>query len=272
MSLLEKYDAYSNEEAVNIIFEHFNQSSTPYDDLTETLLQLTQLNDDKNASLINCFVHSFVQWKAQCNKTLSIPTIDQNVIDELLSQSLPIECLKNFIEIFQIDKPYLLDLLRKLLNSPMNSNSYKRGLNIIVKLDYQLDFNPNEILLPLILNSKDHFIDIYLNNKPQYEEYLIDLLNHLYENGGKKIEDKLKTEYNMKTVSFNKKTLSRLSVRYWNSYGHEQNDKYPNLATLQNKRTLGYLVNVKYNGINDEKTMSDECWNELVAVNRKEKI
>jgi hypothetical protein len=31
-------------------------------------------------------------------------------------------------------------------------------------------------------------------------------------------------------------------------------------------------VNVKYNGMNDEKTMSDECWNELVEVKwRKEK-
>ncbi|CAF5177584.1 unnamed protein product, partial [Rotaria sp. Silwood1] len=70
---------------------------------------------------------------------------------------------------------------------------------------------------------------------------------------------------NMKNVTINKKTLSKLAVRYWNLYGNEQNEKYPNLAILQNKRTLGYLINVKYNNMNDDKTMSDDCWNELVG-------
>ncbi|CAF5188135.1 unnamed protein product, partial [Rotaria magnacalcarata] len=154
---------------------------------------------------------------------------------------------------------------KPLLILPTNSNEYKRSLNIVVKLNYQLDFEPNEILLPLILNSKDHLIDVYLDDKSQYEEYLIGLLNHLYDNGGKKLQDRLSNEFKIKTPTFNKKTLSKLAVRYWNLYGNEQNDKYPNLAILQSKRTLGYLINVRYNGLTDEKTMSDECWNELVT-------
>jgi hypothetical protein len=73
----------------------------------------------------------------------------------------------------------------------------------------------------------------------------------------------------MKNVTFNKKNLSKLVVRYWNLYGNGEDDKYPNLAVLQQKRTLAYLINVKYNRMNEEKTMSDECWNELVGVKRK---
>ncbi|CAF0809091.1 unnamed protein product [Rotaria sordida] len=267
-SLSEKYQLYNEDETINVIFNYFNQSSKPYDDLLENLLQLINSNNNNNnadTNLINFLVHSFLQWKNQFNKSLSTSIIDENILNNFISESLPIVCIEDFIEIFQIEKSYLINLLKSLLIYPTNSHIYKRTLNIIVKLNYQLEFQPNEILLPLILNSKDHLIDIYLDNHLQYEEYLINLLNHLYENGGKKIQDILNNEYNMKNITFNKKTLSKLAVRYWNLYGNEQNERYPNLATLQNKRTLGYLINVKYNNINDDKTMSDECWNELVG-------
>ncbi|CAF3340624.1 unnamed protein product [Rotaria sp. Silwood1] len=271
-SLSEKYHLYNEDEATNVVFDYFNQSSKPYDDLLEHLLQLIDSSNNNNnntnhnnTNLINCFVHSFIQWKNQYNKSLSIPIIDENILNNLISETLPIACIVDFIEIFQIKKTYLINLLKPLLIYPTNSNTYKRTLNIIVKLNYQLEFQPNEILLPLILNSKDHLIDIYLDDNVQYEEYLINILNHLYENGGKKLQEILTNEYNMKNVTLNKKTLSKLAVRYWNLYGNEQNEKYPNLAILQNKRTLGYLINVKYNNMNDDKTMSDDCWNELVG-------
>ncbi|CAF2346879.1 unnamed protein product [Rotaria sp. Silwood2] len=265
-SLSEKYQLGNEDEAINVIFDYFNQSSKPYDDLVENILQLISTNNNTiNANLINCLVHSFIQWKNQCEKSLPSPIIDENILNNLMSESLPIACIEDFIEIFQVKKSYLINLLKLSLTYTTNTNLYKRALNIVVKLNYQFEFQPNEILLPLILNSKDHLIDIYLDDNIQYEEYLINLLNHLYENGGKKLQEILTNEYNMKNITFNKKTLSKLAVRYWNSYGNEQNEKYPNLATLQNKRTLGYLMNVKYNNINDEKTMSDECWNELVG-------
>ncbi|CAF4275288.1 unnamed protein product [Rotaria magnacalcarata] len=264
-SLSEKYDFHNEDQGTDIVLDYFNQSSKPYDDLIENLLQLIQSTNNHSANIINCLICSFLRWKNLLNKSLSPPIIDENIINSFLSESLPIACLPDFIEIFQIKKEYLINLIKPLLILPTNSNEYKRSLNIVVKLNYQLDFEPNEILLPLILNSKDHLIDVYLDDKSQYEEYLIGLLNHLYDNGGKKLQDILSNEFKIKTPTFNKKTLSKLAVRYWNLYGNEQNDKYPNLAILQSKRTLGYLINVRYNGLTDEKTMSDECWNELVT-------
>ncbi|CAF0893819.1 unnamed protein product [Adineta steineri] len=262
-TLSDKYHSTNENDAKNFAFEHFNQSSQPFEDLLENLSQLctTEFDSDNNINLINCLLHSFIQ----CHKSSSQLKFDETQINNLISKSLPIICLKDFIEIFNISKEYLINLLKTSLNFPTNSSIYKRALHIIVRFDYQLEFQPNEILLPLIINLKEHLIDIYLNKTRQYEQYLLNLLNHLYENNGKKIREILSNEYNINNVTFNKKNLSKLVVRYWNLYGHEENDKYPNLAILQQKRTLNYLINVKYNGLNDEKTMSDECWNELVG-------
>jgi len=266
-SLAEKYHFDTEDQAITLAFNYFNRSSKPFDDFIENLLQLSESDD--NTNVINFLIQSFIQWKNQSNKPLLIPKFDEKKINNFILQTLPIESLNNFIEIFQISKEYLIHFLKSSLIFLTNSNISKRLLNLIVKLDYQLEFQPNEILLPLILNSKDYLIDIYLNKNSQYEEYLIHLLNHLYEKNGKKLREILAEEYNIKNATFNKKTLSKLVVRYWNLYGNDQNDKYPNLAILQNKRTLDYLINVKYNGNNDEKTMSEECWDESVAVNKK---
>jgi len=267
--LSEKYQLQNEDEAMNFAFDYFNRSSKPFDDLIDNLLQLSE--SDNNIELINFLIQLFIQWKNQFNKTLSNQKFDEIKMNNFICKSLPLESLNNFIEIFQISKEYLINLLKSSLNLPTNSLIYKRTLNIIVKLNYQLEFQLNELLLPLIINSKDYLIDVYLNKNLQYEEYLLDLLNHLYENFGKNLREILVKEYNIKNPIFNKKTLSKLAVRYWNLYGNEQNEKYPNLAILQRKRTLGYLINNKYTGNNDEKTMSDECWNELVEVNKKRK-
>ena len=269
--LSQQYRFNNDNEAAKITFDYFNQSSKPFDDLIENLTQLTETNNTNtnNIDLINYLLRLFIQWKNEFNESLSTPIIDQTIINHFLSKSLPIACLTYFIEIFQITNTYLINLLKFNITYPTNSHTYKRALNIIVQFNYQLEFQPNELLLPLILNLKEHLIDIYLDGNPKYEEYLINLLNHLYENSGKKIQDILSNEYNIKNSTFNKRNLSKLVVRYWNLYGNEQNEKYSNLATLQSKRTLGYLINIKYNGINDDKTMSDECWNELVEVKLK---
>jgi hypothetical protein len=267
--LSEKYQLENENEVMDLAFNYFNQSSKPFDDLVDNLLQLSE--SDNNIQLVICLIQLFIQWKNQFNKTLSNQKFDEKKINDFILKSLPLECLNNFIEIFQISKEYLINILKSSLILPTNSWIYKRTLNIIVKLNYQLEFQQNELLLPLVINSKDYLIDIYLNKNPQYEEYLLDLLNYLYENNGKNLREILAEKYNIKNPIFNKKTLSKLAVRYWNLYGYEQNDKYPNLSILQHKRTLGYLINTKYNGTNDEKTMSDECWNELVGVNKKQK-
>jgi len=263
--LTEKLHFHNDNEALSIAFNHFNNSNQPYNDLFEYILILTETNHI-NTNVINCLIQSFLQWKQQSNNNYSSSYVDHNSIDNLISKTLPITFLKDFCEIFQISKEYVMSILRNLLNDSTNSSRYKRALNIVVKFHYQLDFSPDEILLPLILNTKDHFIHLYIDKNRELEEYLLNLLNHLYENGGKKLREILSNEFNIRYQNLNKKALGKLAVRYWNLFGYEQIDKYPNLANLQHKRTLGYLINVKYSGNNDEKTMSDEAWNELVEV------
>ncbi|CAF1288717.1 unnamed protein product [Rotaria sordida] len=262
-NLSQKLHFHNDQEALDIALDHFNHSDQPYNDLFEYLLILSE-SSHNNINVINCLIESFLQWKNELNKNVKIPYIDENLMNDLILKKLPIKFLKNFCEIFQISKEYLIFLLRTLLHNPINSASYKHALNIIVKFHYQLEFSPNEILLPLILDTKDHLIHVYMDKNHQLEEYVLDLLNHLYENGGKKLREILSTEFNIINFNFNKKTLGKLAVRYWNAFGNEQIEKYPNLATLQHRRTLSYLINVKYCENNDEKTMSDEAWNELV--------
>jgi hypothetical protein len=263
--LSEKYQSHNDDEIINLVFDYFNQSLKPFDDLFESLLQLSS-ESDNHIDLINSILQLFIQWKNQSNKSLLLPNLNETKFNNFILQNLPFESLNNFLEIFQISKEYLINLFKSSVTNPINVNTYKRTIHFIVKLNYQFEFQPNELLLPLILNSKDYLIDIYLDKNRQYEEYLLNLCNHLYENNGKRIVEILENEYQMKNITLHKRTLSKLVVRYWNLYGNEQNEKYPNLAILQQKRTLSYLVNVKYNGMNDEKTMSDECWNELVEV------
>ena len=267
-SLSEKFHSQNPNEAIDFVRDYFNQSAKPFQDLLDCLSQLSE--SDTNTDLINTLLQVFLQWKNQLKKPLPSSKFDETIINRMILQTLPIESLDNFIEIFHISKEYLLNLFRSSLSTPTNGNLYKRTVQLIVKLNYQLDIPDNELLLPLILSSKDYLIDVYLNKTPQYEEYLLKLLDHLFDNRGNTLREILTNEYQMKNVSVNKRTLSKFVVRYWNLYGNEQNEKYPNLAILQYKRTLGYLINMKYNGLNEEKAMSDECWNELVGVRRRE--
>jgi hypothetical protein len=261
--LSEKYR--SNQEINDLVFDYFNRSSKPFDDLFECLLQLSSESDNQS-NLINTLLQLFTQWKDQ---SLSVPKLNETKLNTFILQNLPFESLNNFIEIFQISKEYLINLFKSTILNPIDVNTYKRTIHLIAKLNYQFEFQPNELLLRLILNSKDYLIDIYLDKNRQYEEYLLEILNHLYERNGKKIGEILENDYQMKNETFHKRALSKLTVRYWNLYGNEQNEKYPNLAILQKKRTLSYLINIKYNTMNEEKTMSDECWNELVEVKMK---
>lgn len=258
-------------EATQLGIEHFNQSTKPFDDLLEYLTQLSDTDSSiKNINLIAYLLQSFSQWKNQFYKSSSLPQFDNTVVNNLLLKTLPLTFLKDFLQIFEISKEYLLSLIRTSLKSPSHSSTYKRALNMIVTLDYQLEFQPHEILLPLILTSKDHYIDLYLNKSRQYEVYLLKLLNHLHEKNGKQLSEILANEYQMKDVPFSKKNVSKLAVRYWNLLGNDEDENYPNLKILQQKRTLSFLLNTRYNGLNGEKTMSDECWNELVGVNINE--
>src|SRR5690606_6808620 len=118
-----------------------------------------------------------------------------NLISDFILKKLPIPFLQDFCEIFQISYDYFIYLLRTLLhNNPTNSSSFKRALNIIVKLNMQSKFTPDEILLPLILNSQDHLIQVYIDKKPELEEYVLSLLNYLYQQGGKRLRDILINE------------------------------------------------------------------------------
>lgn len=267
--LTEKLNNHNDDEAKIIALNNFNQSQYPYDDLLEYLSTLTQTHHI-NINLIQCLIESFTQWKKQSKKNSSIPNLDENKISNLFLKTLPLVFLQDFCDLFEISKDYQIQLLTNLIYDEANSSAYKRGLNIIVKFQYQLEFRPEEILLPLILNTKDHLIQVYIDKKPDLESYLLDLLNHLYIHGGRKIEEILKGRYNLRNQIINKKALGKLAVRYWNLYGQEQNDKYPNLAVLQHKRTLYYLINVKYSGNGEEKTMSNEAWNESVEVNNQQ--
>jgi hypothetical protein len=269
-NLSEKLHFHLDNDANDIAFDHFTHSNQPYQDLFEYLLTLTE-STHHNTNLINCLIQSFLRWKNQPNNNHPISRVDQNLLNDLILKNLPIVFLKDCCEIFQIPKDLLLFLLRTVLNDSTNSSLYKRALNIIVKFQYQLEFSVEEILLPLILNTKDHLIHLFIDKNPQLEDYLLDLLNHLYQHGGKRLREILANEFNIRNSNLNKKALGKLAVRYWNLFGNERNKKYSNLATLQHNRTLGYLINVKYSGNTDEKTMSDEAWNELVEVKLKSK-
>ncbi|CAF0722304.1 unnamed protein product [Adineta ricciae] len=263
-TLADQLREHNDTRAGEIAFDHFNQSDQPYDDLFKYLLSLTETNN-QNVRLIDCLIQSFLQWETQAKPTYARPAFDETCINNLILSQLPVVFLNDFCQIFRISKEQLFSLLRTVLRQSMNAPLYKRALTIIVKLQCQSEFLDEEILLPLILNSKDHLIHLFVDNQQELEEKLLTILNHLYRYGGRSLGRILAEEFNMNVPNINKKALGKLAVRYWNLYGHNQVEKYPNLASLQHKRTLNYLINVKYSGSSEEKPMSDEAWNEIVA-------
>ena len=209
--LAEKLHFLSENEATDLAFNYFNNSNQPYNDLFENLVFLSESHRN-NINSINCLIQSFIQWKTQLNKAIPIPYFDENIINNLILRSFPIIFLKDFCEIFQISKGTLIFLLRScLLTNPLTSQLYKRALNIIVKFNYQLDFSPNEILLPLILNTKDHLVHVYVDKNPQLEEYVLNLLNRLYQNGGKYLREILSNDFNIRNININKKSSRKIS-------------------------------------------------------------
>ena len=265
--LSDKIQKNNDEQARNQAFDYFQQSQQPYDDLFQHLLTSTNTHQS-NTQLITCLIQAFLQWKQdKSNRNIPVPAYDINLIEEFILKNLPVAILPDFCEIFAVSKEFVLFLLRDLFQNPKTPPiAYKRALYIVVKFQFQFEFYPNELLLPLILESKDQLIHIFLDNNRRVEELLLDLLNHLFDNGGKRQRDILAREYAMVNVNINKKALGKLAVRFWNSLGQNQTSRYPNLASLQNRRALGYLINVKYTGNSDEKSMSDEAWNEIVEV------
>lgn len=269
VSLSEKQQSKESDDDIEKwIIDHYSRCAHPFEDFVEHLKNLSENEVNvKQNNVITQLVRSFHTWKSHIRpSTNTFKLSDWSLIEQWVLKSVPISCIQNLVEIFEISKTNLLTLCRKILTLPIGSMDYKRLLNVIVQLHYQLEFQPKEILLPLIVNSKDHLLDTFLNKQETLEKYLIDLLNRLFVDSGRKINEILADEFQMKNVTVSRRSVGKLAVRYWGLYGHSQDDKYPNLAILQHKRTLGYLINVKYNRNENEQTMGDDAWNELVAV------
>ena len=249
--------------AMEFTVTHFGQASQPVYVLHQYLTSLSA-SQNKNIPLIQFLIDAFAQWEHLFASAVPIEMFDEN----LFLFVLPPCVLRDFCNLFQITKDYLLYLLRTILNHSIHSPEYKHLLIIIVTFDYQFEFYTSEILVPLIVNVKDHLIHIYLNQKLPLQESLLDLLNHLYENGGQRFRYILSQEFGVRQANINKKAIKKLAVRFWNSFGNGQINRFPHLASLQDRSTLGYLIGMKYNAIPDENTMSNEAWNEAVDVRR----
>lgn len=263
-NLSDRYHLNIDQNELNSsVQQYFTDLSDPFEDFLENLTKIIENDPNHRQKNFVCYlVQVFRQWKDESKVRIE----PKHNVDQLILRQLPLNAVDDFVSIVETPKETLLNLIRSSLNLPMNSSLYKRAVHLLVRWDFQTEFQARELLLPWIISSKEHLIDIYLNEKRQYEEYLLEILNHLYEENGKKISEILKKDFGMTDVKIAKKTLAKLAVRYWNLLGHDQVEKYPKLATLQAKRTLGYLINLKYKNGNEEKTMSDECWNELIEV------
>ena len=249
--------------AMEFAVTYFRQSSQPVYEFHQYLTGVAS-SQNKNTSLIQFLIHAFAQWEQAFASAIPQEMFDEN----LFLFVLPLGVLRDFCNLYQITKDYLLYLLRSILNYSIHSPEYKRLLTIVVTFDYQFEFYASEILVPLIVNVKDHLIHLYLNQKVAMQDYLLDILDHLYENGGQRFRYILTEEFGVRQVNINKKAIKKLTVRFWNSFGNGQINRYPNLASLQDRSTLGYLIGMKYNAVPDENTMSNEAWNEAVEVRR----
>ena len=267
-ALTEKFRIQEDNQAHELAIDYFRQSTQPWHDLLDYLLTLSS-SSHKNFRLIQCLVQAFLQCRVQLGPLPPAYSFDGEAIEALFLHNLPSDVLQDFCTIYQLSKDYRLSLLRNALAYSNNPAKYKHLLSIVVLFNYQLEFYANEILVPIILANKDHLIQLYLDKMRHLEEQLLQLLDHLYENGGKRLRVILSNEFGVSLNNNEKRSLSKLAVRYWNLLGQGQDGKYPNLAVLPHRRTLGYLFNVKYDDIHEEKSMSEECWNEAIEVKQK---
>lgn len=263
-NLVEKLQNENENGAIQEVESYFQQIPNPYEEFLNYLTKLSEKHHPNNPKLIQCLIQGFI--RIQNRLRVRTFQFDQTQIDNLLVKTLSISFIDDFCNIFQISKQYLVDLLRKSLTDTTPAALYKRALNIIVRFQYQFDYKPNELILPLILNNKDHFIHLFIDNNPDIQNYVVDMLDYLYSNGGKRMRDILIYEYQMPNPNVNRKTLGRLAIRLWNSVADEKKSQYRNLINLQQTRALGYLIGIKYSSNDDERIMSDEAWNESVEV------
>ena len=265
-ALADKFRDQEDNQARELAIDYFRQSTQPWHDLLDYLLTLSS-SSQKPFQLIQCLVQAFLQCQVHLGPLPSANSFDGDAIEALFLHDLPSDVLPDFCTIFQLNKNYRLSHLRNALAYSNHPAKYKHILSTIVLFNYQLEFYANELLMPLILTNKDHLIQLYLDKKRHLEEHLLQLLDHLYENGGKRLRGILSNEFGVSLANNERRSLSKLAVRYWNLLGHGQDDMYPNLAVLPHRRTLGYLFNVKYDDMHEERSMSDECWNEAIEVN-----
>ena len=248
--------------AIDLGRHYFYQLLNPWETFLYDLSYYCSIKQ-VNLPLIETFVDSFREWKNQyC----------QFVPEELFDETfflfiLPLEIVETFAEIFHVPRYHLIAMLRRSLSYSVHSQEYKRILNIIVKFRLQLEFHVEEILLPLILNNKDHLIYLFLDKQTEIETTLLQLLDHLYVNGGFHFRSILWQEFGIRESNLNKKAIRKLTIRLWNSIGNRNVELYPNLATLQDRSALGYLVASHLGSTPDERTMSEDCWKEAIEVN-----
>ena len=81
--LSENVQNSTENELIDISLDYFNHSNQPYDELLEFLTKLSESHHNNN-KLIDCLIQSFLQWKNQSKRNLSIPYIDENLIRKTL--------------------------------------------------------------------------------------------------------------------------------------------------------------------------------------------
>ncbi|CAF0961313.1 unnamed protein product [Didymodactylos carnosus] len=158
-------------------------------------------------------------------------------------------------KIFQLDNEHLIQIIR---NQLLSNNDYDNAVKLITHFLLQDYFYINELLLPLFLNDIQDLMEKHLIGSKQYvhQAYLTGLfMINVYQVPADVIP------------KLDKNEIRLMIIRCYDLYCTKENaSQYPNLSILQPKRTLTYLINVKYGTNMANKTiMSDDCWNEHIS-------
>ncbi|CAF1288082.1 unnamed protein product [Didymodactylos carnosus] len=171
-------------------------------------------------------------------------------------------------KIFQLDNEHLIQIIR---NQLLSNNDYDNAVKLITHFLLQDYFYINELLLPLFLNDIQDLMEKYLIGSKQQQHELLLTLDHICQPGElNNIQDILTNVYQVPAdviPKLDKNEIRLMIIRCYDLYCTKENaSQYPNLSILQPKRTLTYLINVKYGTNMANKTiMSDDCWNEHIS-------
>ncbi|KAI4495687.1 hypothetical protein M0802_008522 [Mischocyttarus mexicanus] len=248
------------------LFDYFDTAPNPYLSTLRILVNVPDFKQAKAGSTLSfTVIEEFSNWlvlQKDNFKECLVPDLKIAAF-KLLSLHKNMQLVKMVSNIYEFSEHQELFLL--MIKNMVNKKKYKEAAQYVTMLKLQSCYaDPEDLLLPLILQNKLTVVEDFLLEYPNIQEILVSYLDNLVALG-KNMENKL-DQYiqanNIPDVKFwaiQMRPLSKLIARFVKIYNISP--KWcPNLIRRQNEGALQFLIHKRFN----DKSLNTESWREMI--------